>query len=280
MPKPRTEATAAALNDRLYVCGGLDNRRDVLADCDVFDPKTGQWEAGVLQMNEARVAHVGAVLDGRYYIFGGYAKIDGRGQLTNPLDSIEVLEAEKWTTLNATLPEGLGHIAAATFNGRIHLAGGGSQANFQKELLPPFSALMATFDGEELRASDMVLPMPRSGAHLVPTPDGDLVLAGGYGGDTGHAGPVAQTLIFSPVTRSWVLGPELPWPVRHSAASVSEDGQHLYLVGGIWPKDLSKVGPKDLSKVEKATVTMQIGATDDQPELGLAQARSIAELMV
>lgn len=276
MPKPRTESTAAALEDRLYVCGGLDDNGNVLADCDAFDPNTGRWEAGVSQMNEARVAHAGAVLDGRYYVFGGYAMIHGE-QLQNPLDSIEVLEAGNWTTVNATLPESLGHIAAATFNGRVHLAGGGSHAHFQKELLPPFSAAMATFDGEELTSLDMALPMPRSGAQLVPTPDGSLMLAGGYGqahaGDTKHASPVAQTHIFSPAMRSWGRGPELPWPVRHGVACLTEDGRQLHFVGGIWD-------PMAEGQVEKGAITMQIGATDDPPELGLARARSMMELMV
>jgi hypothetical protein len=202
---------------------------------------------------------------------------EGSWQFKNPLNSIEVLEEGNWTTLNATLPESLGHIAAATFNGHIHLAGGGSQAHCQKELLPPFSTMMATFDGEELTASDMALPMPRSGAHLAPTPDGSLILAGGYGhahaGDTKNANPVPQTHIFSPATRSWGRGPELPWPVRHGVASVTEDGQHIRFVGGIWD-------PASDSQVEKRAVTMQIGATDDPPALGLAQARSMMELMV
>jgi len=185
--------------------------------------------------------------------------------------------------LNVRLPQGPhGHMAAATLNGRIHLAGGDSLAHFQRELRPPFSAAMATFDGENLTASDMALPLPRSGAHLVPTPDARLILAGGYGqahhGDTEHASPVAQTQIFSPTTRSWGRGPELTWPVRHGVASVTDDGRRVHFLGGIW--DPTFPWPADVSKVEKDTVTMQIGATDDPLELGLAEARSIAELMV
>jgi len=220
------------------------------------------------------------VLDGSYYVFGGYASQNGQGSLITPLGSIEVLDLDtgNWSTINATLPESLGHMAAATLNGRIHLAGGDSNAQIAGDLFPPFSAAMATFDGKSLIASDMALPMPRSGAHFVLTPDDGLILAGGYG--QSHAGdavlanafPVAQTQIFSPTTRSWGRGPELPWAVRHCVASVTDDGRRVHFVGGIW-------GPL-VTQVWKGAVTMQIGATDDPPELGSAQVRSIAELMV
>jgi hypothetical protein len=281
MPTARTEATAVALNDRLLVCGGLADTGDVLAHCDEYDPSTGGWEAGVSRMNAARVAHAGAVLDGRFYVFGGYATLGhGKqhdGQLMDPLDTIEVLDAGSWRTLDVTLPEALGHMAAATLNGHIHIAGGGSHAHFQQELTPPFSSAMATFDGSSLTASDLALPMPRSGAHLVPTPDGGLVLAGGYGqvheGEVceGDGSPVSQTQIFSPETRSWGRGPELPWPVRHGVASVTEDGLQINFVGGMW----------NVSHGEKGVLTMQIGAMpDDAPELALADTPSAVQLFI
>jgi hypothetical protein len=220
-------------------------------------------------MNAARVAHAAAVLDGRYYVFGGYASLGAgkqQGQLLDPLDTIEVFEAGSWQMLDVRLPEALGHMSAATLDGLIHIAGGGSQAHMQQDLTPPFSSAMATFDGSTLTTSDMTLPMPRSGAHLVPTPDGDLILAGGYGqvheGEVceGDGSPVAQTQIFNLETQSWGRGPELPWPVHHGAASVTEDGLRLNFVGGFWNE----------THGEKGVITMQIGAPpdddDDEPE--------------
>jgi N-acetylneuraminic acid mutarotase len=186
----------------------------------------------------------------------------------DPLDTIEVLDAGSWQTLDVTLPEALGHMAAATLDGQIHIVGGGSHAHFQEELIPPFSSGMAIFDGKSLTASDMALPMPRSGAHLVPNPDGGLVLAGGYGqvheGEVceGDGSPVAQTQIFSPQTRSWTRGPELPWPVRHGVASVTEDGLNINFVGGLW----------NVSHGEKGVFTMQIGVKADAPELEIPSA--------
>lgn len=48
----RSDASAAALNDKVYIAGGF-NGQDILSTAEVYDPSTNQWTF-ISVMNTAR----------------------------------------------------------------------------------------------------------------------------------------------------------------------------------------------------------------------------------
>ncbi|KAM9827425.1 kelch-like protein 33 [Neosynchiropus ocellatus] len=79
MAKPRAHHCMETLGDHLYVAGGftVDDGGTVLdqLDCEVYNPATDSWAA----FTSLPVPHVGAgsaVLEGKFYVLGGYSRED------------------------------------------------------------------------------------------------------------------------------------------------------------------------------------------------------------
>jgi len=67
MPSARTEISAAEVNGKIYVAGGLGAGRDL----EIYDPKTDSWSQGEPIPQE--VHHAAAVgWNGKLYLIGGY----------------------------------------------------------------------------------------------------------------------------------------------------------------------------------------------------------------
>ena len=76
------------------------------------------WSAGA-PMPIAKSEIVGAVLDDKVYIIGGFDK-NGSSTTVETYDPV----ADKWA-FSDPLPRPLDHAAAASFNGKLYVVGGG-----------------------------------------------------------------------------------------------------------------------------------------------------------
>uniref|UniRef100_A0A3B4T7T0 Kelch-like family member 33 n=2 Tax=Seriola dumerili TaxID=41447 RepID=A0A3B4T7T0_SERDU len=79
MTKPRAHHCMETLGDRLYVAGGIttDNNTTIVNQlaCEVYNPSADSWTA----LAYLNVPHVGAgcaVLEGKFYVLGGYSQED------------------------------------------------------------------------------------------------------------------------------------------------------------------------------------------------------------
>uniref|UniRef100_G3Q583 Kelch-like family member 33 n=1 Tax=Gasterosteus aculeatus aculeatus TaxID=481459 RepID=G3Q583_GASAC len=85
MAHPRARHCMETLGQRLYVAGGMtmdDNMRiaDLLA-CEVYDPVADSWTA-FMSLPVPHVGAGGAVLEGKFYVLGGYSQVDYRDTVT------------------------------------------------------------------------------------------------------------------------------------------------------------------------------------------------------
>uniref|UniRef100_A0A3B4WZA1 Kelch-like protein 26 n=2 Tax=Seriola TaxID=8160 RepID=A0A3B4WZA1_SERLL len=79
MTKPRAHHCMEALGDRLYVAGGIttDNNNTIVDQlaCEVYNPSADSWTA-LACLNVPHVGAGSAVLEGKFYVLGGYSQED------------------------------------------------------------------------------------------------------------------------------------------------------------------------------------------------------------
>lgn len=78
MSQSRAQHCMETLKDCLYVAGGVSGVGGQLFDqlaCEIFDPVHGCWCA-IMPMSLPHVSAASAVLEGKFYIIGGYCHED------------------------------------------------------------------------------------------------------------------------------------------------------------------------------------------------------------
>ena len=105
MPTRRCHPDVAALDNKIYVTGGMGSYL-TLSSADCYDPDTNTWSQ-MANMNIARAAHSLVSLHGRLYAIGGNRGVRG-------VDSVEVYDPDNntWTLLQQRL-DGRVHCTAA-----------------------------------------------------------------------------------------------------------------------------------------------------------------------
>jgi N-acetylneuraminic acid mutarotase len=119
----RQEVGVAALDDVVYVIGGITSAAVGVSTVEAFDTRTAQWRR-VASLPRA-LHHVAAAADNRFvYAAGGYL-----GAAFTPVADVFRYDpqVDAWEAL-APLPVAVGAAAAAVRGGWLHVVGGGSGA--------------------------------------------------------------------------------------------------------------------------------------------------------
>jgi hypothetical protein len=266
LPLPRTEVTAAALDGKVYVGGGLTADGRATNRVDVYDPVTNHWAVSV--PFPAPLHHTCLVTaDGRLYLIGGY-RADGTA--TSKVWSRAAGEPTWRAEPDMPTPRGA-FVCVVDGAGRIHAIGGASR-------FEPLGHLIAAHEVYDPAAKTWTtaapLPAPRDhaagalagamivvagGRHLSLTQNearvdlfnwrsgtwtraSDLHVARGgiaaanlagsvvvFGGE-GPTGTFASIEVYDARTGRFRFGPDLPTP-RHGLGA-AEVGDRVYVVGG------------------------------------------------
>ena len=216
---PRSEASIAELNGKVYFMGGYPGARITSDSVQVYDSKTDTWELGPplpIPLHHT----MASVANGKLYIIGGEAGNPTAGQSvlqtgTYMLDE----EAGVWVE-RAPMPTARSGGGSGVIDGKIYVAGG----------RPPRGADFAVYDP----ATDAwtTLPdLPTQRNHLgVEAIDSKLYVAGGrFGGGVGSE--MTDILeIYDPKTNAWTAGAPLLAP--RAGVTVGVANGCLYLIGG------------------------------------------------
>lgn len=113
---PRAFLGATAFNGRIYVAGGFDGQRE-LNLADVYDLQSGAWES----LPPLTVARGGLSL-----ISDGSAIFALGGGWTREIETHERfdLNAQLWSSFESPISGEWRHLAAASYQGSLHLIGG------------------------------------------------------------------------------------------------------------------------------------------------------------
>jgi uncharacterized repeat protein (TIGR01451 family) len=172
LPEPRQSAASAAIGERFFVAGGLQDTEDVFAITNslfIYDNTTDTWTTGAPMPRPLARAR-GAAVDGKFYVFGGYDGLESSANFY-----VYDPATDQWQDMGA-MPTGTGSgFPIAAVNGAIYLQG--SDADWES---------FYRYEPATNRWEQMASPrVGRLGGVLVAAPDGYLYLLGSTFSDLG-----------------------------------------------------------------------------------------------
>ncbi|MBW3587986.1 MAG: hypothetical protein KY429_01015 [Actinobacteria bacterium] len=192
-PTERTEVTAAAIGEDIYVVGGFVDGGGTVATTEIYNTADDRWRTGPdlpVPVNHA----MAAALDGIVYVFGGY---QGPG-LDAASDRAFAFQDGRWREI-AKMPEVRAAAGAATVGDRIYIAGGvGPGASGLAETMMVFDPSGNSWSTEP--------GVPTLREHLgVGGGRGSVLVAGGRAPNN-----LATLEIYGTATRQWTTPPRVP----------------------------------------------------------------------
>lgn len=213
---PRQETAVVALGGEVYVLGGFNAARQIVATVEAYDPARDGWR-DVADLPVALHHANAAATNNRIYVTGylvsGFAE-SGRTFEYDPATNA-------WSE-RTPLPLGRARGASATVahDDLLYVIGGirGLQSVADVDQYDPVL--------DEWRS---LPPLPRTSDHIVAGAIGDFIyVAGGRAG--GIEGHTDRLDVFRPSTLEWTIGPSMPTSRGGHAASVAAG--RLYVFGG------------------------------------------------
>lgn len=131
MPIERSSMGTAALNNKIYVMGGVGGENgiyDAMPTCAVYNPATNTWNTTIADMPHSRYGTSAVELNGKIYVIGGQGSDDGflnSSVVYNPTN-------DTWSSI-PDMPAGRARMSAVALNGKIYVMGGyaGGTYNFK-----------------------------------------------------------------------------------------------------------------------------------------------------
>ncbi len=223
---PRVFACAVALDDSIYVMGGVDSLGNVLNTVEVYDPASNKWHY-TASMKYERKGAAATTFDGRILVFGGG---DSANILHKEVETYNP-DDEKWTVLPNSMLFGRAFHQVARVGNSIYIFGGvgGSigPVGFIERYVPLVGVVSLGLTWRD----------PRAFFGTVVEQDSVYVISG-YGSNMYPGGcfPDIRTFEF-PSPDSIVEKPTtavLDRPRRGFVAARGNDGS-IYLFGGVSP---------------------------------------------
>ncbi len=226
---PRVFACAVAVQDSIYVMGGVDNHGYVLNSVEVYDPSTNTWHYGP-SMHFERKGAAAAVFGGHILVFGGG-------------DSLNILHRQveeynpqlgSWKVLDHETGIGRAFHHVATVGNSIYIFGG------LAPIIGPVPVIERYIPGEGVVSFKLLNPWttPRAFFGSVRMNDSVFVISG-YGNQSNETGYYNDVDIFdfaSPDSgvKETILSSAVQTARRGFVAALGPSGE-IYLFGGIRP---------------------------------------------
>jgi N-acetylneuraminic acid mutarotase len=229
MPTPRTEVLAEAVNEKIYVIGGVAFSKDGTRQFDiveVYDTKNDEWAQDVEPLPVPIDHSVAVEYNGKIYVVGGF--LDDK----IPTDKLFIYDPsnDKWTN-GAPLPSPRGALAAEFVNGTLYAFGG---LDSSQTVMNTNWAYNPDTDAWTEKA-----PMPTARHHLASAVvDGKIYAIGGRTLGNGVNPPgvdVAESNfdkneMYDPITDKWTFKQPMH-DKRSGFPAAALDGQ-IYVFGG------------------------------------------------
>jgi len=214
MAKPRAAHTATLLRTgEVLVAGGVLGGHDPLVStAELYDPSTGSWSP-TGSMENGRAEHTATLLaDGTVLAVGGRGNAHSAS-----LQDLVIYDPTvgKWAPAPHQLNEIRGlHTATLFADGKVLITGGTKL--FSGNRVDDVLASTEIYDPTAKTITKAApLKQPRYYHTATMLPNGQVLVAGGYGGKNGGLAvdPLTSTELFTPGTGQWVAGNPLPTPV-------------------------------------------------------------------
>ena len=213
---PRIHACSVIIDNEMWVMGGMNANKHVMATVQVYDPKTNSWR-GVRPMRENRSHAVAGIVGGRLVVAGGFASVTvaaARGPVCERLASVEAYTGTEWVPL-PSMPYAVAQATACVLNGRFYVMGGSGGDGGEDLPSSKLQVLEMTENGFEWTVK-AEMPAGRISAACI-VHEGKILLLGGMKILEGRNGfgsvrtlPEVTALMYSAEGDAWEI-PEARW---------------------------------------------------------------------
>ncbi len=241
MPKPMHHNAITVLDGKIYLFGGFMLPQSgppawvTINSAWRYDPATDVWTE-LAPMPTARGAAAAAVVNGKIYVVGGAAPLEGDSRPVHPLRpnrSLGTVEeydpaTNTWRT-RVSMPVARNHVAIGAVNGKVYVIGGRLGSAFITAV-PSNTDLVQEYDpATDVWALKAPMPTPRSGVAYAVIGD-KIYVAGGEAQTPEYFAAFRALEVYDPATNRWEKLPSMPIP-RHGIAGAAL-GNRFHLVGG------------------------------------------------
>lgn len=217
MPTARAETSAASLDGKIYVAGGMVTPWTATAVHEIYDTRTDSWQNAApipLAINHSGVASA----LGRIYITGGY---DFIGKMVDAKPDIAQgwyydPEADTWTEI-APMPSPRAAHTMVNIEDKLYLVGGTGEGALEVWVYDPAA------DSWEIREGLMKNPREHVPAVVL---DGKIYVVGGRWQNIS----TAAVEVYDPAADTWTEVADIPTP--RSALSVAVLDGKIHTIGG------------------------------------------------
>jgi N-acetylneuraminic acid mutarotase/uncharacterized protein YkwD len=227
LPAARSQLAAATdSSGRIYAIGGQDAMANLLTEVDVYTPSTGTWSsAASLPQALSGLAAVSGT-DGKIYVLGHGDSFLGQ------VNSVDVYDpsANQWTPLTSDPIPGTFDQAevARGPDGKIYVFGG---FDSNHNVLASVAVFDPAAAAGQRWSTLLNMPFARAAGAAALGPDGNIYLAGGYGGSGFGAPFVARVDVFNPASDSWSQAPDMPYASTPGMTLTTGADGRIYIVG-------------------------------------------------
>ncbi|MEJ2700941.1 MAG: kelch repeat-containing protein [Sedimentisphaerales bacterium] len=223
MPTPRFNHSAAVVNGKIYIIGGVASEPSFLngkelSAVEEYDPATDTWTRKAdMPVARGYLTKSNPVLDGKIYVIGGGKSGSSRVDVYDPA-------MDTWTR-GADMPTPRALLATVAWNGKIYAFGGLST------LEVPVNSLQALNIAEvydpKTNTWTQAAPMPQGvWEHSADVIDGNIYVVGG----AHNVNAMRILQVYDPQTDSWTEATPAPLSARGFGATVICD--NIYVMGG------------------------------------------------
>ncbi len=223
MSTMRSSVTSVALDDSLYVIGGI-NATGSLNTLEQFCPSTNTWVSRA-SMPTARQSAGAAVVNGKFYVIGGKSGIS----VVNVVEEYDP-ESDTWTT-KSPMPTARFGLSTVSVNGKIYAIGGYTGTNYL--------STVEEYDPETdtwTKKASMSVRRTTMGADVI---NGKIYVVCGFNGT--YLNMLEE---YDPLTNIWNTKANIP-TARRGAGAAAVNGK-LLVAGGYNGTDLNVLEEFDL----------------------------------
>lgn len=216
VPTIRAETTAAELNGKLYMAGGIEEGYGGTMAFEVFDPADNTWTK--LASIPIGIHHAGLIGIGDHlYLIGGYDDIGKMVRAEPDIASVWMYDpaADTWSSV-ADMPVPRAASAVVTLDDKIYVLAGTGTAALDTWVYDP-----ATDTWDDSPRAKLSAPREHVSAFVV---DGKIVLVGGRWQNVN----MPNVEIYDPVADTWTNGADMPYGSSGYMGGILENKIHVF----------------------------------------------------
>ena len=231
IPTPRTEVSATAVGDSVYVIGGFNVQGQPTKIVEIYNTRNNTWSSAAPLPHTSHHTAATRSFDGKVYVVGGF--LDSQWTPSNRLFIYDPPK-NQWHE-GKQMPTARGALTANFINGTLYAVGGQSLLSSSSS---PSGIILATNEAYDSASNTWITKasMPTARHHAASAVvNGKLYVIGGRVVEVSSTVNVNVNELYDPEKNTWTSLAPMPSKRSGIAAAANFDMINIYVFGGEEP---------------------------------------------